>query len=152
MFEYLIIVSLSERATFHYLKSESSFERNAYKNMLLCYYVGQLCGRSSLPCFKLSSLQISLVSFLQFLNVCVFWTVAKSEWMSIGQMMVLMTWTGMMGGLSYANCFFQIIDSKNIDKVYRELALNFAGVVYDSGIFFVCVLSIILANTVFIKN
>ena len=90
IFEYIIIVSFSERATVQYLKSSKEFERNAYKNILLCYYIGMFLGRTSLTCLTLGQEKITLVSALQCLNTCIFFTAAKYEWMGVVWMMALM--------------------------------------------------------------
>jgi len=66
-------------------------------------------------------------------------------------MMMLMLWVGILGGLSYANCFYQIINSEKIGKEFRELALNFGGLLLDSGILLVSILGVIFAHTILVK-
>ena len=149
--EYMIIVSLSERSTIRFVHSKSEFEKNAYKNLLLCYYLGMFVGRSSLICVKLRNALITLLTVLQSINVMLFWTIAKNEWMGIPQMMGVMFWVGFLGGASYANCFYKIIESKKLEKKFRELAINFSGLLVETGIFFACVIGLILANTVLKK-
>lgn len=147
-----MIVSFSERATVRFLNHTSGIEQHAYKHILLFYYIGTFIGRSSLSFFTLDIPKIKLVTFLQFINTVIFFTVAKYEWMGMSMMMLVMIWIGILGGLSYANCFYQIINTDRVSKEFKELALNFGGILLDSGILIVSVLGVVFAHTILAKD
>ena len=62
---------------------------------------------------------------------------------------VLMVWTGLMGGGSYVNVMYQILESPNLPKNEKELALTLTTICNDIGILTASLVSLLLANTAF---
>jgi uncharacterized membrane protein affecting hemolysin expression len=114
--QYFITVSLAERATFKFLSSTNESERDAYKNLMLCYYIGIFLGRSSITFFKLKNWMMTATTILQIANVCVFWSIARNEWMPIKGMMCMTFASGLLGGSCFANGLYKLINTKKLDK------------------------------------
>jgi hypothetical protein len=64
-------------------------------------------------------------------------------------MFVLMFWVGLMGGSSYVNVMYNILESEKLAKNEKELALTLTGVGNDIGILSASLLSLLLSNTAF---
>jgi hypothetical protein len=60
-----------------------------------------------------------------------------------------MTWVGLMGGSSYVNVMYNILESPKLPKNEKELALTLTTVCNDIGILSASLLSLLLANTAF---
>jgi hypothetical protein len=60
-----------------------------------------------------------------------------------------MIWVGLMGGSSYVNVMYNILESPNLPKNEKELALTLTTVCNDIGILLASLLSLLLANTAF---
>ncbi len=60
-----------------------------------------------------------------------------------------MSWVGLMGGSSYVNVMYNILESDKLAKNEKELALTITTVCNDIGILSASLLSLLLANTAF---
>ena len=60
-----------------------------------------------------------------------------------------MAWVGLMGGSSYVNVMYNILESPKLLKNEKELALTLTTVCNDIGILSASLLSLLLANTAF---
>ncbi len=60
-----------------------------------------------------------------------------------------MIWTGLMGGASYVNVMYQILQSLELKKNQKELALTITTIGNDIGILSASILALILNNTAF---
>ncbi len=60
-----------------------------------------------------------------------------------------MVWVGLMGGSSYVNVMYNILESEKLAKSEKELAMTMTGVCNDIGILSASLLSLLLANTAF---
>lgn len=63
-----------------------------------------------------------------------------------------MVWVGLMGGGSYVNVMYQILENPRLAKSEKELALTMTGVCNDIGILAASLLALLLANTAFKTN
>lgn len=61
----------------------------------------------------------------------------------------MMAWVGIMGGSTYVNVMYNILESPELPKNEKELALTLTGVCNDIGILLASLLSLLLANTAF---
>ena len=87
---------------------------------------------------------LQLINFLFFLFNTIF--------LFLGNFYVcflLMIWVGLMGGGSYVNVMYQILESPNLAKNEKELALTMTTVCNDIGILSASLMSLLLANTAF---
>ena len=60
-----------------------------------------------------------------------------------------MIWVGLMGGGSYVNVMFSILETPKLVKTEKELALTITTVFNDMGILLASISALILTNTVF---
>jgi len=60
-----------------------------------------------------------------------------------------MAWVGLMGGSSYVNVMYNILESPELPKNEKELELTLTTVCNDIGILTASLLSLLLANTAF---
>ena len=61
----------------------------------------------------------------------------------------LMAWVGLMGGSSYVNVMYQILESPELPKNEKELALTLCTICNDIGILTAALTSLLLTNTAF---
>ena len=54
---------------------------------------------------------------------------------------------GLMGGGSYVNCFYFLLEDKQIEPVFRELSVNIATIFNDIGILSASLTTLIFSNT-----
>lgn len=64
-------------------------------------------------------------------------------------MFVIMIWVGLMGGASYVNVMYCILESPNLQRTEKELAMTLTTVCNDIGILIASLLSLLLDNTAF---
>ena len=64
-------------------------------------------------------------------------------------MFAFMVWVGFMGGGSYVNVMYRMLESPNLVRREKELALTLTTVFDDIGILTASILSLILMNTAF---
>jgi hypothetical protein len=60
-----------------------------------------------------------------------------------------MIWVGFMGGGSYVNVMYCILESRDLAKSEKELALTITGVCNDIGILTASLMALLLSNTAF---
>ncbi len=65
---------------------------------------------------------------------------------------IWMIWVGLMGGSSYVNVMYLILEGNSLKKSQKELALTLCTAGNDFGILFASLLSLVLANTAFSNN
>jgi battenin len=56
----------------------------------------------------------------------------------------VMIWIGLMGGASYVNVMYLILNSKKIEEEEKELAVNICAVFNDLGVLFAATFSLVL--------
>ena len=60
-----------------------------------------------------------------------------------------MVWVGLMGGGSFVNVMYQILESPDLQRNEKELALTLTSICDDIGILSASLLSLLLDNTAF---
>jgi battenin len=127
--------------------SEYIYE-HGYVIFTFCYQIGVFMSRSSLSVIKIPRVEIltllQLINFLFFLFNTIF-LFLENFYVCFG----LMVWVGLMGGGSYVNVMYQILESPDLAKNEKELALTLTTVCNDIGILSASLLSLLLANTAF---
>ena len=152
-FEYTIITCFTDRITKEYWKvypeQKSQFVyANAFTIFNFCYQVGVFISRSSLSVVKIE--RVHWLSILQAINFLFF--LANTIWFFLENfylMYAIMVWTGLMGGASYVNAMYLVLEHKELQKKEKELALTLTGALYDLGILLASITSLILINTAF---
>lgn len=64
---------------------------------------------------------------------------------------VIMIWVGLMGGASFVNVMYLILESPKLAKTEKELALTLTSICDDIGILTASLISLLLDNTAFSK-
>jgi hypothetical protein len=60
-----------------------------------------------------------------------------------------MVWVGLMGGTSYVNINYIILETPNLKRTEKELALTLNSIINDFGILSASLLALLLDNTAF---
>jgi battenin len=132
----------------HPERKEEYVFKHGYVIFTFCYQIGVFFSRSSLSVVKIQKVYIltilQLINFLFFLFNTIF-LFLDTIYVCFG----LMFWVGLMGGGSYVNVMYQILESPELAKSEKELALNLTTVCIDIGILSASLLSLLLANTAF---
>lgn len=130
--EYCCLTSFAERAHLDSEKQTKYLEQNAYVILTLSYQVGVFLSRSSLSFFKVE--KVWYLTYLQIINFGIFFSIAIFRWMPTQYQIPLMVFVGLMGGCSYVNCYYLILENDTLDKRVKELATNIASFFVDFGI------------------
>lgn len=147
--EYGIITGFADVATDEYKESKAWMEKYAFIILNLCYQVGVAVSRSSLVCFKIR--RVWIVTLLQFFNYIIWAKIAYTKEVNIGVLFMLMIWVGLMGGASYVNVLYQVLESEKIEKKDKEISINVIGMMNTTGVLSASLVSLLLVNTVY-KN
>lgn len=144
--DYQVISSLVERSTVDLINSEKYIEKNSYKILYLGYLLGTFLSRSSVIYFKIP--RIEILSYLQILNFLLYFSIAYFKWMGIIYQIPLCVYVGLLGGASFGNCFFLILDTKKLKKLNRELCVNFSNLFMNLAVIISSVIGLFVANYV----
>ena len=60
-----------------------------------------------------------------------------------------MIWVGLLGGVSYVNVMYLILENRGLEQYQKELALTITTAGNDIGILSASIISLILSNTTF---
>lgn len=60
-----------------------------------------------------------------------------------------MVWVGILGGTSYVNVMYLILDTEKLKRTEKEVALSVSNAFNDTGILIASIVSLILYNTVY---
>lgn len=121
---------------------------NGYAILAFCYQIGVFISRSSLSFIIIR--RVEIITLLQFANL-IFW-VFNTFFLfvqSYSVLFVIMILVGVMGGTSYVNVMYLILESDKLKKNQKELALTLSTAGNDFGILTASVLSLIIYNSVF---
>lgn len=122
------------------------WEEKAFVLLSVSYQVGVFISRSSLYLFRVKDVHILTV--LQTINFGIFFSIAYWKWMSIFVQIPLMVWVGLMGGCSYVNCYYIILESKALSRRQKELAVNVAAFFNELGILLAALFAIFISTSV----
>ena len=150
--EYVLFTGLGERVSHFGFVEDEMFKDYLYEYFCLCYQIGVLISRSSLPVLKYIS-AVEIYTIFQIVNL-VFWTVeiytkmVTTWWI----LFILQTIVGLFGGASYVGCFYFLLESESIEGQLRELCVNIATMFNDWGILSASISVLILDNTIMKNN
>lgn len=150
LFEYIACVGCANKSQPR--GSEKSPEwavRNAYVILTFCYSVrlfygftdrflfsclqiGVLISRSSLNLVKIK--RIEVITILQGLNLALWLWIAKFKMVNVYLQFLLMIYVGLLGGASYVNVYYLILNDRVMNKKDRELAVNMTAIGVTLGI------------------
>lgn len=98
------------------------FIKDAYVIFAFCYQFGVLLSRSSLDLIKIK--RVGIITFLQFINFVFFFL--NTQFFFLKNYFVMFAWMvfiGLMGGASYVNVMYLILNSNKLKKNEKELAV-----------------------------
>jgi len=153
-FEYVASVGGSASAQpQEYANSKDWFLRNSYAILAFCYQLGVLISRSSLHFFKVKKVEI--ITILQGINM-IFWVLQAKYLMLQGSAEVwilfgLMVYVGLLGGGSYVNIFYLVLNDPKIKPSDRELCVNITAIFVNVGITLSSAFILVMDNT-FLKH
>lgn len=142
--EYSCTTSFADRA---HIKAELHLrwiDRNAFVLLGLSYQLGVFISRSSLSIIKIN--KVWYLTYIQIINFAIFFTVAAYRWMSTPFQLALMLGVGLMGGASYVNCYYLILNDGNLAQSRKELATNVASFFNDLGVLGASIFALIVSN------
>ncbi|OMJ91577.1 hypothetical protein SteCoe_5832 [Stentor coeruleus] len=147
--EYCITTGFADRATLKYSGNGSFFKENAFEIIQFCYQIGVWCSRSSLKFFKIERTWI--ITLLQLFNWVIWWLEAEFLFMTEWGEFILTIWVGCMGGLSYVNTGYIVLNSDIIPKEQKEASMNVSVCMNSLGILLATCFCLILDNFI-MKN
>jgi len=153
-FEYVASVGGSASAQPpEYQNSSYWILRNSYAILAFCYQLGVLVSRSSLQLFKVKKVEI--ITILQGINM-IYWVLQAKYLMLQGPgeiwiLFGLMVYVGLLGGGSYVNIFYLVLNDPRITSFDRELCINITAIFINVGITLSSAFILIMDNT-FLKH
>jgi len=145
--EYTIIIGFADKATHQFRDSAKPIEKYSFILLNFCYQVGVVISRSSLPIIKIP--KVWIVSALQLLNFVIWAWIAYTKELSLPFEFVIMIWVGLMGGASYVNCLYLILESEEIEKKDKEVSINIMSICNNIGVLSATLASFVLGETVY---
>jgi len=123
----------------------SWWDQSAYKVLAFVYQLGVFISRTSVQCFRFP--WVSVLTGIQFV-MFVLWMFAAiyTTFLNIWIQMGLMFVVGCMGGCSYSNCMYYVLQSPSLTKDKKEVTINISSMFYDAGIFLASILALIVSN------
>ena len=147
--EYSCTTSFAERAHPKSSQVGDFWHRKAFVLLSLSYQLGVFISRSTFYLFKVR--KVWILTYLQMVNFVIFFTIAYWKWIEIYYQIPLMIWVGLMGGCSYVNCMFMILENKDLSKSQKEVAINVASFFDDLGVVSAAFFALFISNFV-IRN
>ena len=135
----LLIINREEDNT----KFQTFISENAFALMAASYLIGAFISRISLAYYQ--SKQVGIFSFFQFLNL-LFW-VAEALYLFTHEyiyLFLLMIFCGLMGGGSYVNNMYIMLNTPKLHPSQRELAVTLIGIFSDFGIIAAALVALII--------
>lgn len=149
--EYIITTGWSDRAWRKGVEfdEDNFFDANAYVVLATTYQIGVFISRTSVQFFRFP--WVTVLTLFQVVNFILFAFVAfypGEQFMPIWGQIIVMLWTGLMGGCSYSNCMYYVLNSDKLDKKEKEVTINIGSMCYDTGIFLAGISALIISNFV----
>lgn len=119
---------------------------NGFVILNFSYQIGGLLGRSSFHLYRFP--RVDILTIIQFLCFCILGSVAYFRWLAIGYQMGLMFTIGLVGGFSYVNCMYLVLEDKNLNKSQKELAINVCGFISEFTVTLAAIFGLIISNFV----
>ena len=139
--------------------SDNFLLSNSFVITQFCYQCGVLISRSSLACVRIR--KVWVLTILQLVNVVFWFTQAKVLFLSSDEeskevgmavgLFLLMVFVGLMGGASYVNVFYNILELTSGEaesKERRQMAMNIGALYAVLGITVGSAVDLVFSNTV----
>lgn len=145
--EYTIIIGFADKATHQFKDSTKSIEHYSFILLNFCYQVGVVISRSSLPIIKIT--RVWTVSALQLFNFFLWAWIAYTKALSLPIEFGIMIWVGLMGGASYVNCLYLVLESDTVEKKDKEVSINIMSICNNIGVLMATFASFTLGETIY---
>ncbi|XP_063400661.1 battenin-like [Mytilus trossulus] len=129
MFEYVAQGSAAK------VRPKSEYNKGCpelYASLSLCYQAGVFVSRSSVQLFKIK--RIEVLSVLQLINMIVWLTDVHTKFIPVYLLPAYMIYVGLLGGASYVNIFYLLLNDDKYPTNDRELCINIAALFITVGI------------------
>jgi len=70
------------------------------------------------------------------------------NWIGIYWQIPLMLFVGFMGGCSYSNCMYYVLECDTLDKEQKEVTINIGSMFYDGGILGATCVALLISNVI----
>ena len=108
-----------------------------------------LISRSSLSLVKIN--RVEILTVLQGINFVLWILQAKYKFINIYVQFVLMVYVGLLGGASYVNTFYVLLNSTTIRNKDKEFIVNLVALCINFGIVAASAFVLMMDNT-FLKD
>ncbi|XP_071120015.1 battenin-like [Mytilus edulis] len=129
MFEYVAQGSAAK------VRPKSEYNKGCpelYASLSLCYQAGVFVSRSSVQLFKIK--RIEILSVLQLINMVVWLIDVHTKFIPVYLLPAYMIYVGLLGGASYVNIFYLLLNDDKYPTNDRELCINIAALFITVGI------------------
>ncbi|CAC5391922.1 BTS [Mytilus coruscus] len=103
-----------------------------YAGLSLCYQAGVFVSRSSVQLFRIK--RIEILSVLQLVNMIVWLIDVHTKFIPVYILPAYMIYVGLLGGASYVNIFYLLLNEDKYPNNDRELCINIAALFITVGI------------------
>jgi battenin len=145
-FEYVISVGAADKAEApNSTHSLDWFIRNAFVLLAFSYQLGVFVSRSSLKIMRIK--RVEILTIIQAANFVLWLLHAYYKFLPIAAQIPLMIFVGLLGGASYVNVFYNLLNDDIYPDKDRELIVNMAAVCINLGIVLASVFIIVMDAT-----
>lgn len=103
-----------------------------YAGLSLCYQAGVFVSRSSVQLFTIK--RVEILSILQLINMVLWLLDVHTKFIPVYLLPILMIYVGLLGGASYVNIFYILLNDNKYPETDRELCINIAALFITVGI------------------
>lgn len=145
-FEYVASVGAADKAQMPgSTHSLDWFVRNSFVLLAFAYQFGVFISRSSLKVIQIR--RVWILTVIQAGNFVLWILQAYYKFMPIGAQLPMMMFVGLLGGASYVNIFYLLLNDEKYPKADKELLVNMAAVCINLGIVLSSVFTILMDAT-----
>eukprot|EP00743_Colponemidia_sp_Colp-15_P006146 GILK01006606.1.p1 GENE.GILK01006606.1~~GILK01006606.1.p1 ORF type:complete len:460 (+),score=74.39 GILK01006606.1:123-1382(+) len=144
--EYVVSVAFAD-AVNPKVDEGSFFRVHAYVILSFCYQLGVLLSRSSLKLVKIQ--RVEVITSLQAVNFIFWFLLAIWKFAPLWVQFLLMVFVGLLGGASYVNTMYLIMNDRRIPEKDREFSLNLCALHIDFGIFSACAFMLLFTKVIY---
>jgi CLN3 protein. len=113
----------------------------------LCYQIGVTISRSSLECFIID--KVAIVTYLQVINFIWWAVIAWNQTLDLVYQFLIMIWVGLMGGASFVNIYYKVLNDPKIAKKDKEISINIVSMCNNIGVIMATLTSLVLEKTIY---
>ncbi|KAK3103540.1 hypothetical protein FSP39_019999, partial [Pinctada imbricata] len=99
----------------------------------LCYQAGVFVSRSSVQLFQIK--RVEILTILQLINMVLWLIDVHYKFIPLAILPTLMVYVGLLGGASYVNIFYLLLNDSRFPDKDRELCINITALFITAGRF-----------------